>query len=121
MELQEFSFWLESECPDAEQRLNTYFKILEVRGVRKLQTGERAAASYSRELKSLVTLLPKHPAKVVECFAKLTDNLSGQYIYLLDEGIQTILKAGRNSDDQDVCANTHRAFNNLLRAGYDIE
>lgn len=112
VELQEFSFWLKSECLDAEWRLDAYSRVLDVR---KLPTQR---PFYGHELKSLVTLLPKHPAKVVECFLKLTDHLSGQYIYLSTEDAKTILKAGRKSDDQDVRANAHRALNNLLRAGY---
>ena len=120
VELQDFCSWLESECLDAEWRLDAYSRILNFRGDHKLQTQEQGL-SYSHELESLVTLLPKHPAEVVKCFAKLTDNLSGQYIYLPTEYIQTILKAGINSDDQNVHANAHHARDNLLRAGYSID
>lgn len=119
VELQDFRSWLESECLDAEWRLGAYSRVLDVRGDHKLQTeGLSYRHKYRHELRSLVALLPKHSAKVVECLAKLTDNLSGQYIYLPTEDVQTILKAGLESDDQDVRAHARRAQNNLLRSGY---
>ncbi len=118
VELQDFWSWLESECLDAEWRLDAYSKVLSVRDDHKLQT-EKQAASYSHELKPLVTLLPKHTDRVVECFLKLTNNFPKQYNYYLStEDVQAILKAGVNSDDQNVRSHAHRTRDKLFREGY---
>lgn len=60
-------------------------------------------------------MLPKHTAKVIECFAKLTDGIHNN-IYIQTEEAKTILKAGLNSSDTIVHENAERALNNLLRA-----
>ena len=60
-------------------------------------------------------MLPKHTDLVVECFAKLTDNIHDN-IYIQTEEAKTILKTGLNSTDTIVFENAERALNNLLRA-----
>ena len=106
-ELQQFTFWLEAECLEAEWRLDAYSKILDVCGVE----GE------SIRLEALCEMLPDHTAKVVECFAKLTDGIGDDNIYIYTEDAKTILKAGLNSSDEGVRRNAECARENLLRKG----
>ena len=106
-ELGRFAFWLEAKCLAAEWRLDAYSKILDICGVE----GE------SISLKALCELLPNHTAKVVECFAKLTDRIGEDNIYIRTEDAATILRAGLGSSDESVIQNAERARENLLREG----
>ena len=108
-ELQQFAFWLKAKCLDAEWRLDEYSKILDVCNAEDVPI--------SIQLEALCEMLPDHTAKVVECFAKLTDGRGDDNIYIRTEETKTILKAGLGSADQDVRQNAERARENLLRLG----
>ena len=108
-ELQQFTGWLEAECLEAKWRLDAYTKVLDV-----CQTGDMSIAT---QVEVLCKLLTDHTAKVIECFAKLTDAHRDGNIFIYTEEAKTILKAGLASTDQDVRQNTERARENLLRAG----
>ncbi len=105
-ELQYFTIWLQAKCLEVEWRLDSYSKVLDVCEVE----------DWEIYLKELCQMLPKHTAKVVECFVKLTDGIRDNNIYIQTEEANTILKAGLNSEDPVVSENAKRALNNLLRA-----
>ena len=94
-ELQRFTFWLEAECLEAEWRLDAYSKILDV--------CKSDDVSIAIQVEALCELLPNHTAKVLECFAKLTDEVEDNNIYIQTEEAKTILKAGFKSTDESVC------------------
>lgn len=108
-ELQQFTFWLESKCLDAEWRLEAYSKILDV--------CELDDVSIAMQVDTLCELLPDHTAKVLECFAKLTDRSGDNNIYIQTEEAKTILKTGLESSDESVRQNAECARENLLREG----
>ena len=110
-ELEHFASWLEAECLDPDWRLDTYSRILNVvqsKGMR-----------FFDALTTLETLLPDHTAKVVECFAKMTDAvLKSDALYMIQsDQAKTILKAGLESSDESVRNDAERACENLLRGG----
>ncbi len=110
-ELQLFTFWLEAECLDPDWRLDAYSKILDV--------SQPDSRSIFFGLDMLNEMLESHTAKVVECFAKITDSIdqSGR-IYIDADKAKPILKAGLNSEDESVYKNAERAQETLLSAGY---
>lgn len=108
-ELQQFTFWLQAKCLDAEWQLDAYAKILDVCKVEGI--------SITRQVRALCELLPDHTAKVLECFAKLTDRSGDANIYIQAEKAKIILRAGLNSSDKSVRQNVERAHENLLREG----
>ena len=57
-ELQQFTFWLEAKCLDAEWRLDAYSKILDV--------CELDDVSIAIQVEALCELLPDHTGKVLE-------------------------------------------------------
>ena len=103
-ELRHFTFWLQAECLDAEWRLNAYSKVLDICEVEGWGF-----------LKTLCEMLPNHTAKVVECFLKLTERVKKDNFYIQEA--KTILKAGRESSDEDVRDMTKRSLDNLLKSG----
>ena len=109
-ELEQFASWLEAECLDPTWRLDTYSRILDV-----VQSKMRIFDA----LTTLGSLLPDHTAKVVECFAKMTDSaLKNDAIYMIQsDQAKTILRAGLNSNDESVRHNAEHARENLLRSG----
>ena len=109
VELQRFAFWLEAECLNAEWRLDAYSKILEV--------CKSDDVSIAIEVETLCKLLPNHTAKVLECFAKLTDGRKYDNIYIQTKEAKIILRAGLHSSDDKVRQNAERARENLLREG----
>ena len=112
-ELRAFTYWLEAQCLDAGWRLEAYYKILGI-----CMSGNVERFSHILRFKPIVGMLNEHTAKVVECFAKLTDCAlkHGAYIHDTNEA-KTILKAGRESNDENVRKNAERARENLLRCG----
>lgn len=108
-ELQQFTFWLKAKCLNAEWRLDTYSKILDV-----CKSNDGAIAM---QVETLCELLPDHTAKVLECFVKLTDGSRDNNIYIRTEEAKTILKAGLETSDESVRQNAERARENLLREG----
>ena len=107
-ELRFFSNWLDAECLETEWRLSSYSKVIDVTELERWEIRSN--------LKELCQMLPKHTAKVVECFAKLTDSIRDN-IYIPTEESETILTAGINSRDAIVQKNAKRALDNLLRIG----
>ena len=104
-ELRHFTFWLQAECLDVEWRLNAYSKVLDVCEVE----------DWGFHLKTLCEMLPNHTAKVVECFLKLTERVKKDNFYIQEA--KTILKAGRESSNEDVRDMTKRSLDNLLKSG----
>ena len=110
-ELEQFASWLDAECLDPTWRLETYSRILDVvqsKGVRIFDA-----------LTTLESFLPGHPAKVVECFAKITDpKLKNDAVHMIQsDPAKTILKTGLQSSDESIRNNAERARGNLLRGG----
>ena len=70
-------------------------------------------------IRTLGKMLTDHPAKVVECFAKITDGLGNDMIFtdIDSDSAKPILRAGLNSSDESVRNNAERARENLLRGG----
>ena len=108
-ELQQFTFWLQAKCLEVEWRLEAYSKILDV--------CKAEGTSIAMQMETLCELLPNHTAKVLECFAKLTDRSGDNNIYIQTEEAKTILKVGLESSDESVRQNAERAHENLLREG----
>lgn len=106
-ELRHFTFWLQAECLDVEWRLGAYSKALDVCEVE----------DWGFHLKTLCEMLPKHTAEVVECFFKLTERIKRDNFYIQTEDAKVILKAGRESSDEDVCHMAKRSLDNLLKSG----
>lgn len=110
LELQEFGSWLGAECLEAEWRLASFSKTLDL--------GLGKTRRLSIQMNDLRNLLPDHPALVVECFAKLTDALNQtSQIYISAREANPILEIGLNSEDDQVRGNAERALENLLRQG----
>ena len=109
-ELEQFASWLEAECLDPTWRLDTYSRILDV-----VQSKMRIFDV----LTTLGSMLPDHTAKVVECFAKMTDSaLKNDTLYMIQsDQAKTILRAGLQSSDESVRENAERARENLLCGG----
>ncbi len=108
-ELKEFTFWLEAPCLDAEWRLDSFGKVIDI--------APSDDVNLSIELDAMNELLQSHSAKVVECLAKITDRMSSeQYVYFPKEKTMPILLAGLRSTDADVIENAERAQENLLKA-----
>jgi len=110
-ELQEFMFWLEAQCLEADWRLNAFLRSLEA-----TRGKGRHAASF---IESLNKLLPDHPRLVVQCLAKLTEAaLTEEYFYVQSEQVMPILEAGLESEDNATLEAAQTAQDNLLRAGH---
>ena len=108
-ELKEFWFWLESECLDVDWRLDAFSKTLDI-------CQPEGTRVYS-EVKKLSEFLQYQPGKVVECFAKLTDNIGSDTFNIQVEPAKRILKIGLESTEEDVRKNAARAYENLLKRG----
>ncbi len=109
-ELQEFTFWLSAACLEAEWRLDAYCKVLDITPVNDM--------GFSIALETLNKLLADHVPKVVECFAKMTKQIDqDQSLYVSTERATPVLKAGLESEDQEVRENAEQARENLLRIG----
>ena len=67
--------------------------------------------------KTLCEMVQNHTAKVIECFLRLTEQVKKDNFYIQIEEAKTILKAGRESNDEDVRDMTKRSLDNLLKSG----
>lgn len=116
-ELREFIFSLEAKCLEAEWRLDAYSKILDVFKVLNVDEREEQKAWVLIDaLQSLHAMLQEHPARVVECFAKLTDSIDNiEAIYIQTDQAKAILRAGFNCDNERVREIARHARENLLR------
>ena len=110
-ELEEFPIWLTAECLDAEWRLKSYSRILDICGTKEFRVFIQVDA--------LRKMLEDHTALVVECFAKLTDIIvRDKSVFIQSDKARPILRAGLDSDDATVQANAERARENLLQCGH---
>ena len=108
-ELGQFALWLEAKCLEAEWRLDSFSKILDACKTKDVSIHIR--------LKALCELLPNYTEKVVECFAKLTDCIGDNNVYIPVEEAKIIMKTGLESDDESIRQNAEHARENLLREG----
>ena len=106
-ELRHFTFWLQAECLGAEWRLKAYSKVLDICEVE----------DWGFHLKTLCEMVQNHTTKVVECFLKLTERVKKDNFHIQIEEAKTILKAGRESSEEDVRHMAKRALDNLLKSG----
>ena len=112
-ELREFTPWLDAQCLDAGWRLDAYSEILDI-----CISGKVKPFHDILRFKPMVGMLNDHTAKVVECFAKLTGCAFEHDTYFLEaDEAKTILKAGLESNDENVRNNAERARENLIRHG----
>ncbi len=107
-ELKYFTVWLRAKCLGTKWKLKSYSKVIDV--------CDGDIDNWEIYLRELCEMLPNHTAKVVECFAKLTDGIPNSNIYIPPEEAKAILKAGCNSTDTAVIENANRAVKNLLLA-----
>ena len=110
LELKKFTFWLEAECLDPDWRLRSFLKIHD------LDQG-RVDEIYL-QVRYLAKFLPDHLALVVECFVRITGSINqGIQFHIPTDEAKAILKAGLNSEDQEIQNNAEHARENLLRSG----
>ena len=109
IELRQFNFWLKAKCLTAQWRLDACAKVLEA--------CKTKGVSIILPLDALCEMLHDYTAKVVACFARLTDDIGDDNIYIYTDEAKTILKAGLGNSDHDVRQNAERARQNLLRIG----
>ncbi len=110
-ELKDFSSWLGAECLDAEWRLDTFSKVLDI-------SPSKDVAIYT-QIEELNKMLSEHTLKVVECFAKLMQGMSNlDFIYIQADKAKPILAAGLNHSDESVKGFAVQAQESLLRAGH---
>lgn len=114
-ELRAFTYWLDAQCLDAGWRLDAYSKILDICISKNVKPFRE---HWALRFEPLFRMLDNHTAKVVECFAKLTDRALEHDTYFLEAGeAKTIIKAGLENSDENVRRNAKRARENLLRHG----
>ncbi len=110
-ELEQFMFWLESECLDPEWRLRAFLRALDV-----AKGSNRMSSMF---IEGLSNLLTGFPDLVVECFAKLSARALGEnYFYLQPEKAKPILRVGLASKNPKTVEAAKKAQENLLRAGH---
>ena len=109
MELRQFNFWLEAKWLTPKWRLDACAVILDICKSNRV--------SIIIPLDALCEMLPDYTAKVVACFARLTDDIGDDNIYIYTDEAKTILSAGLGSSDHDVRKNAKRGHENLLRIG----
>ena len=110
-ELRYFTYWLRAECLETKWRLKSYSKVIDV-----CKAEDCEVENWEFYLQELRQMLPKYTAEVVECFFKLTNDIRNKNIYIQTEEANTILKAGRESNNESVQQNAAQALDNLLRA-----
>lgn len=118
-ELGEFFLWMEAECLEEEWRLDACYRVLNFIDSREVKDSDNSSRFFNR-LVELRKMLEKHTAKVVECFAKMTDiaiKNNSTYFYISSDDAKPILKAGLVSKDEVVRKNSERAQENLLKMG----
>lgn len=96
-ELCEFAFWMEAEGLDAEWRLQSYSRILDLEGVHVTDT------NLYIEIRALNKLLQDNVSLVVDCFSKITDIMDqNAQMYVPADKAIPILEAGLKSDRKSV-------------------
>ena len=110
-ELKEFTFWLNAECLEAEWRLKSYSRLLDV------YTPEFGNAYL--EVDALLKMRGEHTALVIECFAKLVD-LAAQnnQMYIQTDKAKSILQTGLASNNSYIQEKAKAAREKLLQRGH---
>ena len=108
-EIKEFWMWLESECLDADWRLNAFSRTLDL--------SRPESTHVYGEVEMLDSLLFEHPSRVLECFAKLADKVADPPYSIPTDPARRILQAGLESTEDDIRQNAELAQDNLLRRG----
>lgn len=111
-ELAEFTFWLFANCLDADWRLDSYARILDIT--------HSDDVKISIEIDALNEMLVVHSQKVILCFSKMTDRLlaGNRHFYINTKKLKPILRNGLQSIDPLVRTNAKHAQDNLLKLGY---
>lgn len=109
-ELAGFDRWLVANCLDLEWRLNAYSRILDV--------GKPEGWEIYGHVEALHRLLPEDNARVMECFAKLTDGIKEEAFHISTDLAADIIRTGIESPDGGVRQNAERARESLLRRGF---
>ena len=114
-ELKTFTYWLQAECLDAEWRLKSYSDILDVCKQENLEIYTQREA-----MDTLARMVQAHPARVVECFAKLIGTVvrKKDFNYVQTDKAKAILRIGLYSDDATVREMAKLAHENLLKHGH---
>lgn len=118
-ELGEFFLWMKAECLEEEWRLDACYRVLDFIDSGEVKDSDDFGGVF-KALRELRKMLEKHTAKVVECFAKMTDiafKNNSTYFYIPSDDAKTILKAGLESKDEVVRKNAERAQEKLLKMG----
>lgn len=118
-ELGEFFLWTEAECLEEEWRLTAYSRVLNFIESVDVKDSEDLDRIFDG-LESLRGMLGRQTAKVVECFAKMTDiafKNNSTYFYIPSDDAKAILKAGLESKNEIVIENAKRAQEKLLKMG----
>jgi hypothetical protein len=109
-ELSSFAFWLESECLDADWRLDAFLQILDIAPGEEIEIHSNVMA--------LNKLLPSNHNKVVACLSKLTSRIAkDDFNYIPVDEAKPIVRFGLLSMDEGVRKQAEDARENLLRAG----
>ncbi len=116
-ELGEFFLWMEAECLEAEWRLDACYRVLDFIGSVEVKDSDDFGGVF-KALRELRGMLGRQTAKVVKCFAKMTDiaiKNNSTYFYIPSDDAKAILKAGIESKDEVVRKNAERAQEKLLK------
>ena len=119
VELGEFFLWMEAECLEEEWRLDACYRVLDFIESVDVKDSEDMDRIFGG-LESLRGMLGRQTAKVVECFAKMTDiafKNNSTYFYIPSDDAKAILKAGLESKDEIVRENSKLAREKLLKMG----
>lgn len=107
-ELSLFGFWLKAGSLAPDWRLDALMKILDL--------NEWEKTKLFIILESLEGFLESHLAKVVKCFARMTETLDHGDLYPKST-VKALIESGLNSVDDNVKEDAERARENLLRSG----
>ncbi len=111
-ELRLFRFWLNANCLDPDWRLDALMSLLDLDLWKE--------SKFSLMLDSLEGLLENHVAKVVKCFARMTETIDHGDLSPKST-VRAIIAAGLKSQENNVNEDAERARENLLRGGtYDL-
>ncbi len=111
LELKEFTFWLRAECLEAEWRLKSYSRVLDI------CTPEFGSAHL--EIDALLEMREEHTALVMECFAKLVDLAAhNDQMYIQTEKAREILQNGLASNDVEIREKAKSIREELVRRGH---
>ena len=117
-ELRQFAYWLEAECLDAEWRLDSFSRILDLfhdLNVNQWKNQEIHFSSYA--IHSMRKLIPTHTPGVVECLGKMISSMPKTDRPIIIDDAKEILQAGLNDDDS-VYKNALKIREDLLLRGY---